>query len=53
MSSSLIARLADAGVHSRDDFADLAVDEVVEITGVPEDQAKELIMKAREHWFAS
>jgi N utilization substance protein A len=53
MTPGLIAKLADAGVHSRDDFADLAVDEVVEITGVSDEQAKDLIMKAREHWFAS
>jgi transcription termination/antitermination protein NusA len=53
MSPALIAKLADAGVHSRDDFADLAVDEVVEIIAVSEEQAKEMIMKAREHWFTS
>ncbi|RZT93853.1 transcription termination factor NusA [Rivibacter subsaxonicus] len=47
----LIARLADGGVHSRDDLADLAVDELTEMTGVDEAQAKALIMKAREHWF--
>jgi N utilization substance protein A len=40
------------GVHTRDDLADLAVDELTEITGQSEDEAKALIMKAREHWFA-
>jgi N utilization substance protein A len=40
-------------VHTRDDLADLAVDELTEITGQSEDEAKALIMKAREHWFAS
>jgi len=39
-------------VHTRDDLADLAIDELVEITGQPEDEAKALIIKAREHWFA-
>ena len=34
-----------------DDLADLAVDELQEITGQPEDEASALIMKAREHWF--
>ena len=43
--------LADKGVHSLDDLADLAVDELTEITGQSEDDAKALIMKAREHWF--
>jgi N utilization substance protein A len=49
----LIAKLAEAGVHSRDDLADLAVDELIEISGQSEDEAKTLIMKAREHWFAN
>ena len=48
----LIAKLAEAGVHTRDDLADLAVDELTEITGQSADEAKTLIMKAREHWFA-
>jgi N utilization substance protein A len=38
-------------VHSLDDLADLAVDELTEITGQSADDAKTLIMKAREHWF--
>lgn len=48
----LIAKLAENGVHTRDDLADLAVDELTEITGQSADEAKALIMKAREHWFA-
>jgi transcription termination/antitermination protein NusA len=47
----LIGKLADGGVHKLDDLADLAVDELMEITGMEESDAKELIMKAREHWF--
>jgi N utilization substance protein A len=49
---SLIPKLAEAGVHTRDDLADLAVDELTEITGHSADDAKNLILKAREHWFA-
>ncbi|MCH8178504.1 MAG: transcription termination/antitermination protein NusA [Proteobacteria bacterium] len=52
LTPELIASLADAGIHTRDDLADLAVDELTEITGVTEDQARALIIKAREHWFA-
>jgi len=52
LDADLIAKLADAGVHSRDDLADLAVDELTEITGQSADDAKGLILKAREHWFA-
>ena len=48
----LIAKLATGGVHSRDDLADLAVDELVELSGLDEASARTLIVKAREHWFA-
>jgi N utilization substance protein A len=51
LSPALIAQLADGGVHTRDDLADLAVDELVEMTGVDAEQAKTLIMQARAHWF--
>ncbi len=53
LSADLIAKLAEGGIHSRDDLADLAVDELTEMTGVGEDAAKALIMKAREHWFTT
>ncbi len=36
---------------TRDDLADLAVDELVELTAIDEERAKAIIMKAREHWF--
>ncbi|MBU6501730.1 MAG: transcription termination/antitermination protein NusA [Burkholderiales bacterium] len=52
LTPDLIAKLTGAGVNTRDDLADLAVDELTDITGQPEDEAKTLIMKAREHWFA-
>jgi N utilization substance protein A len=53
LSPELIARLTEGGVHTRDDLADLAVDELTDITGQSADEAKTLIMKAREHWFSS
>ena len=52
MTPELIAKLAEGGVHTRDDLADLAVDELTDITGQSEDEARALILKAREHWFA-
>ncbi len=52
MDHQLAAQLADAGVRTRDDLGELAVDELVEATGVDEERAKDLIMKARAHWFA-
>lgn len=53
MDRDLAVKLADAKIFTRDDLADLGVDELVEIAGVEEGRAKELIMKARAHWFAS
>jgi N utilization substance protein A len=53
MNTELITKLAEGGVHTRDDLADLAVDELTELVGVDEAQARELIMKAREHWFTA
>ena len=47
----LIAKLADGNIHTRDDLADLAVDELVELAGMDEAEARAMIMKAREHWF--
>jgi transcription termination/antitermination protein NusA len=51
LTPELIVKLADGGVHTRDDLADLAVDELTDITGQSADEAKTLIMTAREHWF--
>jgi N utilization substance protein A len=53
LSPELISKLADGGIHTRDDLADLAVDELIEMTGVDDAKAKALIMKAREHWFTA
>jgi N utilization substance protein A len=51
MNSEVLGKLADGGIHTRDDLADLAVDELTEITGQSADEAKTMIMKARAHWF--
>jgi N utilization substance protein A len=53
MTSELIGKLSDGGVHTRDDLADLAVDELTEMTGIDEAQARAMIMSAREHWFTA
>ena len=53
LTPELIATLAEGGVHQRDDLADLAVDELTEMTGMDDAKARELIMKAREHWFTA
>lgn len=51
ITAELIATLSEGGIHTRDDLADLAIDELTELTGQSDDDAKALIMKAREHWF--
>ena len=53
LSTEMIDKLHASGVKTRDDLADLAVDELTEITGQSADEATALIMKAREHWFSS
>jgi len=52
LTPELIAKLAENGVNTRDALADLAVDELVEITHQSPEEATALILKAREHWFA-
>jgi N utilization substance protein A len=51
MDKTLAGKLAGRGVKTLDDLADLAVDELVEITGADEERAKQLITNARAHWF--
>jgi N utilization substance protein A len=53
MDTDLAAKLAAQGVKTRDDLADLAGDELSEISGIDEERAKVLIMAARAHWFAA
>ncbi|MBI1328188.1 MAG: transcription termination/antitermination protein NusA [Alphaproteobacteria bacterium] len=50
-----VITLAEKGVKSRDDLADLATDELVEILGAEQmsmQAAEKMIMAARAHWFA-
>ncbi|STZ75950.1 transcription termination factor NusA [Bergeriella denitrificans] len=49
--SDMLRDLAQAGITNRDDLAELSVDELIEITGVTEEEAKQVILAAREHWF--
>ncbi len=44
--------LASHDVVTRDDLAELATDELMELIGVEEEKAGSLIMSARAHWFA-
>ncbi len=51
MDTEIASKLAAHGITTRDALADLAGDELVELTGMDATRAQELIMKARAHWF--
>ncbi|MFA5592195.1 MAG: transcription termination factor NusA [Micavibrio sp.] len=54
LSPAQIIALGEAGIKTKDDFADLASDELVEILGegsMTMKNAEKLIMDARSHWF--
>ncbi|MCB9991774.1 MAG: transcription termination/antitermination protein NusA [Rhodospirillales bacterium] len=54
LSPDIIIKLGENDVKSRDDLADLATDELVEILGeeaMAAADAEKLIMRARAHWF--
>ena len=52
MDKPLAAKLAKNGVTDRDGLADLATDELMEMTGIDAERATALITVARAHWFA-
>ena len=54
LDQDMIIKLAENKVKNIDDLADLAADELVEILGedvISMQEANEIIMAAREHWF--
>lgn len=44
--------LSSRGIVTRDDLAEMAVDEIADIEGMDDARAAALIMEARKHWFA-
>jgi N utilization substance protein A len=50
--ADMASELAAKGIKTAEDLADLAVDELVDLTGIAEDRAQALIMAARAPWFA-
>jgi N utilization substance protein A len=44
--------LASKGVSTQEQLADYATDDLVEMSGLETERAKELIMAARAPWFA-
>ncbi|MCQ8131028.1 transcription termination/antitermination protein NusA, partial [Methylomonas rivi] len=52
MDDKLAHEMAAKGIVTLDDLAEQAIDDIIEFTGMNEDRAGKLIMKARESWFA-
>ena len=52
MEKQLAYVLASSGVVTMEDLAEQSVDELMEVEGMTEERAAELIMTAREPWFA-
>ena len=52
MTERLAYRLAERGVRSQEDLAELSVDELIEFDEMSEEDAAALIMAARAPWFA-
>lgn len=52
MDNDILRQLTSQGIHTQADLADLAADDLVEMTGIEMERASELIMKAREPWFS-
>ena len=44
--------MASRGIVTMEALAEQSVDELLEVEGMKEDRAGQLIMKAREPWFA-
>ena len=49
--NDLVNVLVSHGVKTRDELAELAVDELVEMCGIDQERASKLILAARAHWF--
>jgi N utilization substance protein A len=52
MDRDLAVELASRGIPTMEDLAEQAVDDLMEISGMSEERAAELIMTARAPWFA-
>ena len=52
MDNDLAYKLAAQGIVTMEDLAEQAIDELLDIEGMDEKRAGELIMTARAPWFA-
>ena len=51
LEEDLADKLQEAGILKQEDLAELSVDELIKISGLDQDSASQLILKAREPWF--
>ena len=51
VTKTLASKLASKGVINREDLAELASDDLIEIHDMEKEKADALIMEARSHWF--
>ena len=51
MTQELADELVGRGITTRDELAEQAVDDLLDMAGMNEKRAGELIMAARKHWF--
>lgn len=51
MTQELADQLAARGINSRDELAEQAVDDLLDVAGMDQKRAGELILAARKHWF--
>ena len=51
INADLLLRLTQANILTRDDLAELSIDDLLEICPMDEQVAAKLIMAARAHWF--
>ncbi len=52
MNTELAHEMAAKGIVTMDDLAEQSIDDILEFSGMDEEKAAKLIMKAREPWFA-
>jgi N utilization substance protein A len=52
MTTELALALAEIGVKSMEDLAEQSIDELMQVDGMDEEKAGQLIMAARAPWFA-
>ena len=51
MDMTLALELSQKGINDREELAEQSIEELINLIQISEEDAGELIMKARAHWF--